>query len=136
MGTINLEANLGVTPDVLWDHMKNFGEVSGFLDVVSESNLVDGDPNSRVCVLADGTVLNEALLHHDHATRTLQYRIDEGLPLSSHKATMSVEDTGDGRSIFRWVTEATEAEGAPDGFLGMFEGMLGGEVTKLEQRWP
>jgi len=136
MGTIILEANIGSTPDALWDHMKHSGEVSGFLDVLSESNLVDGDSNSRVCVLADGTVLNESLLHQDPGTRTLTYRINDGLPLSSHTATMAVVDAGDGRSIFRWTTEATEADGAPDGFLGMLEGMLGAEVAKLEQRWP
>ncbi|MDH3606021.1 MAG: SRPBCC family protein [Acidimicrobiia bacterium] len=136
MGTISLEANLGVTPDALWDHMKNFGEVSGFLDVISESTLVDGDSSKRVCNLADGTVLNESLLHHDHETRTLKYSITEGLPVTAHEATMSVEDVGDGRSIFRWVTESTVADGAPDGFHGMFEGMLAGEVAKLEQRWP
>lgn len=136
MGTITLEANLGLTPDALWDHMKHFGEVSGLLDVVSESNLVEGDPSNRICVLADGTVLDESLLQQEDARRSLSYRINDGLPLSTHKATMSVEDAGDGRSVFRWITEATEADGAPDGFLGMFEGMLSGEVTKLEQRWP
>jgi hypothetical protein len=136
MGTIRVEANVGLTPDALWNEMKDFGELSKFLHMVSESKLVEGESAKRVCVMTSGAVLNESLLNHDDAARTLTYTITDGVPLATHESTMSVEDTGDGRSTFHWTTDATAADGAPEGFLEMFEGMLADEIAQLKQRWP
>ena len=136
MPTVDLKGTLGIAADDLWSHVKSFGEVSGFLDIVTESNLIDGNDRQRRCLLADGTELVENLVDQDGNAKSMTYSIMSGLPISDHTATMSVADVGNGRSEFRWITEFNEVEGAPDGFAEMFGSMLGAEVTKLEQRWP
>ncbi len=136
MATINLEASLGIAPDALWKSVGDFGGVSDWLPVVTQSELVGESGNQRTCVLANGGELAETLTSFDDASRKLVYTVTEGLPFSHHSASMEVADGGDGRSTFRWITDYTLAEGAPEGFADMFEGMLRGEVGQLEQRWP
>jgi hypothetical protein len=87
-------------------------------------------------VLPDGGKLAETLVSRDDEARRLDYTVTDGLSFTQHTSSMRVRDAGDGRSSFRWITEYTAADGAPEGLSDMFGGMLAGEVQKLEQRWP
>ena len=135
MATIDLERTLGIAPDALWNLVGDFAGVSEYIDLIQQSYLVDGDSSRRECVLPDGGILHETLTGKNDATRTVSYTITAGLPLAAHSASMQVLDAGDGRSTFRWLTDAKASDEAPD-FPAAFEGMLTGEIDKMVQRWP
>lgn len=124
MTTIQMEATLAVSPADLWAKVRDVGHVSGLLDVVTESSLAG---NKRECKLATGADLSETILGIDEEHRRVAYTITASpFPIESHAASMQVIDAGDGRSVFRWITDVT-----PDEMADGLSPLMAGEMDQL-----
>jgi len=59
-----------------------------------------------------GMEIRERLLARDEDAMTISYSVVDGVPLDSHKATISVEPHGEGSKV-TWSYEVTPDEMAP-----------------------
>ncbi|MCW2830449.1 MAG: hypothetical protein JWP31_1141 [Aeromicrobium sp.] len=76
-----------------------------------ESCIVDGD--TRVCQLARGGEVRERIVTSDDDLRRFQYSIAEGIPVSSHLATIDVLDLDGSSCVVVYGTDVTpDAAGA------------------------
>jgi carbon monoxide dehydrogenase subunit G len=100
-----VDVTVGAAPDAVWVKVGDFGGLGEFLPGIDSFRL-EGD--ERVIGIF-GMEVRERLLSRDDATRTLSYSVIDGLPLESHKATLSVEPEGDGSKV-TWAYEVEPAE--------------------------
>ena len=88
--------------------MGDFGGVADFFPGI-ESFRLEGD--DRIIAMF-GMEIRERLLSRDETTRTISYSVVEGVPLDSHKATITVEPDGEGSKV-TWAYDVTPDEMAP-----------------------
>lgn len=122
--TIDLPASAG---DV-WAIVGDFNGLPKWNAGVECSELTNGGKRRTLYLKVGGTVV-EDLLEHDNAARRISYSIVESaVPVSRHKATMTVEDRGAGRSTVHWTCEfeprGTSLETVEGIFSRIFEGGL------------
>lgn len=128
MASIHLETELAVAPDQLWATVRDVGNVSGMLNILTESSL-EGD--KRSCTMADGASLSETIVAVDEEHRRVAYTItDSPFPIEHHAASMQVFDAGAGRSTFRWITDIK-----PDALADGLGPMLASAVTGMEEQF-
>jgi carbon monoxide dehydrogenase subunit G len=100
-----VDVTIGAAPDAVWVKVGDFGAIGEFLPGIDSFRL-EGD--ERVIGIF-GMEVRERLLSRDDATRTISYSVIAGLPVESHKATLSVEPEGEG-SMVTWAYEVEPAE--------------------------
>jgi carbon monoxide dehydrogenase subunit G len=98
-----VDVTIGAAPDAVWVKVGDFGAIGEFLPGIDSFRL-EGD--ERVIGIF-GMEVRERLLSRDDATRTISYSVIAGLPVESHKATLSVEPEG---SMVTWAYEVEPAE--------------------------
>jgi|SRR5580700_6827282 carbon monoxide dehydrogenase subunit G len=103
-----VDVTVNATPDAVWQKVGDFGGVGDFFPGIDSFRL-EGD--ERVIGMF-GMEIRERLVSRDDATRTICYSVVGGVPLESHKATISVEPEGDGSKV-TWAYEVTPDEMAP-----------------------
>jgi carbon monoxide dehydrogenase subunit G len=107
MASITKEITLDVNPHDVWDALRDFGAVHERLvpGFVVDAHL-EGD-DVRVVTFFNGAVAREVLVTIDDDERRLVYSVVDGpLGTTHHNASAQVFADGDGRSRFRWVTDA------------------------------
>ena len=103
-----VDVTLTATPDATWKVVGDFGGVADFFPGI-ESFRLEGD--DRIIAMF-GMEIRERLLSRDETTRTISYSVVEGVPLDSHKATITVEPDGEGSKV-TWAYDVTPDEMAP-----------------------
>ncbi len=113
MAKAQAEITIPREPDDVWEVVSDFGGLGDWMPGV-ESCRLEGD--DRVIALM-GMEVREHLVRNDAAARVLEYSITDGVPVESHRATITVAPDGDGAHV-TWDVEAT-----PDEMAGMMAGI-------------
>jgi mxaD protein len=103
-----VEVTVAAAPDAAWKVVGDFGGLADFFPGI-ESFRLEGD--DRIIGMF-GMEIRERLLSRDEEARTITYSVIEGVPIDSHKATITVEPDGDGSKV-TWAYEVTPDEMAP-----------------------
>jgi carbon monoxide dehydrogenase subunit G len=105
MGSIRKEATLNVSPDAVWDAVRDFGAlhtrlVRGFVTDVE----LDGD--DRIVTFANGAVQREPLVSVDEEERRLVYSaVDSPLGATHYNAAVQVTSNGEGTTRLVWLID-------------------------------
>ncbi len=108
MAAGEVDVTVAAAPDAAWDIVGDFGGLADFFPGI-ESFRLEGD--DRIIGMF-GMEIRERLLSRDEDTRTICYSVIEGVPIDSHKATITVEPDGEGSKV-TWAYEVTPDEMAP-----------------------
>jgi len=103
-----VDVTVGAAPDVVWAKVGDFGGVADFFPGIDTFRL-EGD--DRIIGMF-GMEIRERLLSRDDATRSISYSVVDGVPIDSHRATITVEPDGDGSKV-TWAYVVTPDEMAP-----------------------
>jgi hypothetical protein len=88
--------------------------------------------SSRVCVLPDGTRIQEEIRAHDDAARSYTYVITESpLPVKDYAATLKVVELDGGRSRLEWSCSYEPLAPAEE-----VEAMITGVYDAASAPWP
>ena len=93
-----VETVVGAPPDVVWAKIGDFGAI-GDLFPALESFRVDGDDRF---IGMFGLEIREHLLARDDQARSITYTVADGVPIESHRATITVRTHDDG-SLVQWA---------------------------------
>jgi polyketide cyclase/dehydrase/lipid transport protein len=105
MGSIRKAAKLNVSPDTVWDAVRDFGAphtrlVPGFVTGVE----MDGE--DRIVTFANGAVQREPLVSVDDEERRLVYSaVDSPLGATHYNAAVQVTSNGEGTSRLVWLID-------------------------------
>jgi hypothetical protein len=105
MGSIRKEATLNVSPDAVWDAVRDFGAldtrlVRGFVTDVE----MDGE--DRIVTFANGAVQREPLVSVDDEQRRLVYSaVDSPLGATHYNAAVQVASNGGGTTRLIWLVD-------------------------------
>lgn len=113
MAKATAEITIDRAPDDVWDVVGDFGGLASWMPGV-ESCRLDGD--DRIIGMM-GMEVRERQLRRDATARVLEYSIIEGVPVESHRATVTVTPQGEGSHV-TWDVEAT-----PDEMAGVVAGI-------------
>jgi carbon monoxide dehydrogenase subunit G len=105
-GSVNV--SVGASADEVWKVAGDFGGVDKFFPGIESFRLEDDD---RVIGMF-GMEVRERLLSRDDEGRTLTYSVIGGVPVDSHRATISVEPEGAGCKV-TWSYAVEPDEMAP-----------------------
>jgi carbon monoxide dehydrogenase subunit G len=103
-----VDVTVAAAPEAVWKVVGDFGGVADFFPGI-ESFRLEGD--DRIIGMF-GMEIRERLLSRDETTRTISYSVVEGVPIDSHKATITVEPDGEGSKV-TWAYDVTPDEMAP-----------------------
>jgi uncharacterized protein YndB with AHSA1/START domain len=111
-GSVTKTLDVRAGADEVWAVLGDFNGLPRWNAGVERSDLSNGGKRRTLALKAGGTVV-EDLLHRDDAGRSMSYSIIESaVPVSRHKATISVIDRGPNQSTVRWSCEF-EPKGVP-----------------------
>jgi Polyketide cyclase / dehydrase and lipid transport len=105
MGSIRKDATLNVSPDAVWDAVRDFGAphtrlVRGFVADVE----MDGE--DRIVTFANGAVQREPLVSIDEEERRLVYSaVDSPLGTTHYNAAVQVTSNGEGTTRLVWLVD-------------------------------
>jgi uncharacterized protein YndB with AHSA1/START domain len=95
---------IGVPADRAWAVLREPTGVADWFPSIAECT-VDGD--IRTCWLSRGGSVRERVVTVDDELRRFQYSILEGLPVTTHLATVDVLEVAPGECLVVYSTEAT-----------------------------
>lgn len=129
--TVDLPASAGE----VWALVGDFNGLPRWNPGVERSDLSNGGKRRTLTLKVGGSVV-EDLLHRDETARTISYSIIEsGVPVSSHRATMSVVDLGPKRCTVHWRCEF-EPKGVDAATVeGIFSTILDRGLSQLAERF-
>ncbi len=108
MSADQVEIEIAAGPSAVWAVVGDFGAIGEMIPGL-ESFRLEGD--DRVIGMF-GMEIRERLISRDDDGRALTYSIVDGVPIESHRATISVAPAGDGSKV-TWVFDVTPDEMAP-----------------------
>ena len=104
----SVDVTVGAPPDEVWAKVGDFSGVGDFFPGI-DSFRMEGD--DRIIGMF-GMEIRERLLSRDDATRSITYSVIGGVPVESHRATITVEPEGEGSKV-TWSYAVTPDEMAP-----------------------
>ena len=129
-----VDVDVAVPPDVAWALAGDPVRMREWFGPISDVT-VDGD--RRTATMVNGAQLVERLVDRDDAARTYSYVVESGIPgLTSHRATIQVEEAPGGSRV-RWSQTATsDVEGydIEARLSGVMSAALGELRDRLEGR--
>jgi len=99
------EIDINGSPEAVWALAGDFGGIAGWMPGM-ESCRVEGE--NRILETM-GMTITEQLVTKDDAARAITYAIIDGVPVESHRATVTVTAAGDGSHV-TWVVDAAPEE--------------------------
>jgi hypothetical protein len=132
-GSVTKTIDLPASAEDVWAIVGDFNGLPNWNAGVLRSEL-SNDRKRRTLHLKVGGTVVEDLLEHDHAARRMSYSIIESaVPVSSHKATLTVKERGPGQSMVHWTCEF-EPKGAPlETVEGIFSRIFEGGLKQLAE---
>jgi hypothetical protein len=119
--------DISASPDAVWALVGDFGGLDGWMAGVDACDL-DGDVRT---VHTMGMAIQELLVAHDDADRSITYSIVDGAPCEAHSATVHVSPGSDGGSHVTWEVSVEPDDAAPL-FRDIYQGTLDTLKQKLE----
>jgi len=104
MGEVRVEDDFEMSADALWAALKDFGSVDWVPGNPEVELRGEGIGMVRVISIPPLPDAEERLDEIDDANRTVRYSIDgkSPMPVTAYRASMSVQDLGEGRCHFIW----------------------------------
>ena len=126
MASIRREVSIEVSPDMLWDALKDVGAlhtrlVKGF---VTDCRL---EGNARIVTFANGIVAKELIVTIDEADRRLVWSAVGGR-LTHHNASAQVVAAGPSQSRLVWIADLL-----PDEMASMIAGMIDAGTAAMKR---
>ncbi len=117
MGQVSVKVNIPVTPDKVWQTLRDFGGMDKWAPGIASLTVEGrGVGAVRTITFQDGSQVKERLESFNDAGRTLSYTIlESGLPVEGYVASLTVWDLGAAGSEVEWYSTfgakgATEEE--------------------------
>ena len=129
-----VSVDVAAPPDATWALAGDPARIQEWFAAV-ESVEVEGD--RRTARMRHGAVLVERLVDRDDAARTYSYEVESGIPqLTSHRATIRVEERPGGSRVSWRQTVTSDAEGydAEQRLAGVMTAGLEALRDRLEAR--
>jgi polyketide cyclase/dehydrase/lipid transport protein len=116
--SVTKEISLNASSSTVWKMIGGFNELDVWHPVVVDSQLELGKGlkpgDIRILSLSDGAKITEKLVVYSDVKKTYTYAITESpLPVMDYVATISVSDSGSGKSKVQW-SSTFNANKAPD----------------------
>jgi carbon monoxide dehydrogenase subunit G len=122
VGKASAEIDIEKPADAVWSVVGDFGGIGGWMPGI-ESCVVDGD--DRILKMM-GMEITERLISRDDGDRSIVYGIVSGVPVGSHKATITVTAEGE-TSHVTWDVEVE-----PDDMTEMMQGIYQQSLQALK----
>jgi carbon monoxide dehydrogenase subunit G len=122
VGKARAEIDIEKPADAVWSVVGDFGGIGGWMPGI-ESCVVDGD--DRILKMM-GMEITERLISRDDGDRSIAYGIVSGVPVGSHKATITVTAEGE-TSHVTWDVEVE-----PDDMTEMMQGIYQQSLQALK----
>jgi uncharacterized protein YndB with AHSA1/START domain len=130
-GSVTKTLELPASAGEVWAVVGDFNGLPRWNAGVERSDLSEGG-RRRTLTLKTGVKVVEDLVHHDDGGRSLSYSIVEGpVPVSRHKATLSVSDRGPNQSTVHWRCEFDPKEVPVEVVTGIFSGVFDRGLKQL-----
>jgi hypothetical protein len=130
-GSVTKTLELPASAGEVWAVVGDFNGLPRWNAGVERSDLSEGG-RRRTLTLKTGVKVVEDLVHHDDGGRSLSYSIVEGpVPVSRHKATLSVSDRGPNQSTVHWRCEFDPKEVPDEVVTGIFSGVIDSGLKQL-----
>lgn len=101
--------DVGADPDATWAMA---GDPVGIRDWFAPVSDITVDGDLRTVTMGSGATLVERLVDRDDAARTYSYVVQSGIPgLTSHRATIRVEETPGGSRVLWRQTATSDVDG-------------------------
>lgn len=101
--------DVGADPDATWAMA---GDPVGIRDWFAPVSDITVDGDLRTVTMGGGATLVERLVDRDDAARTYSYVVQSGIPgLTSHRATIRVEETPGGSRVLWRQTATSDVDG-------------------------
>lgn len=112
MSTIIKEFTITVKSEVVWDALKDFGNVHTrlFPGILVDAKL--DSPTTRTVTFSNGAVIHEQIVTLDNQARRLVYTASGGVT-THHNASIQVVAEGSERSRIIWISDFLPNEVAP-----------------------
>lgn len=139
MGEYRTQGEFEISADALWAAVRDFGEVGWLPGNPTYSSEGEGPGMIRTIDSPPIPTVREQLDAIDDDTRTIFYRIIEGIPMPivGYSATMQVVDAGGGRSRLiwssKWEPDGVTEEEAGNVVANMYKSIMGVMKTNLEK---
>jgi carbon monoxide dehydrogenase subunit G len=104
----SVDVTVGAPPDEVWTKVGDFGGLQEYFPGIDTFRLEGED---RIIGMF-GMEIRERLVARDDAARSITYSVIGGVPVDSHRATITVEPDGEGSRI-TWAYAVTPDEMAP-----------------------
>lgn len=130
MHTVTVLAHLSASTDDVWSKIGNPGTISAWHPAIAKSSL---DGKDRLCTLANGAEINEAIDNVDDANHSYSYRIVESpLPVADYASTIKVVDA-DGGCAVEWTSSFDVTNGPAEDTVGMIKDVYAAGLTALRE---
>ena len=134
-GSVSKTVDVAASAGEVWALVGDFNGLPRWNAGVERSDLSNGGIRRTLTLKTGGSVV-EDLVHRDDAARSISYSIVEGpVPVTRHKATMTVIDRGSTQSTVRWQCEF-EPKGADAATIeGIFSTIFERGLKQLADRF-
>jgi hypothetical protein len=130
-GSASKSVELPVSAGEVWTVIGDFNGLPRWNPGLERSELSNGGTRRTLTLKAGGKVV-EDLVDRDEAARSISYSIVEGpIPVTRHKATLSVSDRGPNQCTVLWRCEFEPANVPADVITGIFSGIFEGGLKQL-----
>jgi hypothetical protein len=130
-GSASKSIELPVSAGEVWTVIGDFDGLPRWNPGLERSELSNGGTRRTLTLKAGGKVV-EDLVDRDEAARSISYSIVEGpIPVTRHKATLSVSDRGPNQCTVLWLCEFEPANVPADVVTGIFTGIFEGGLKQL-----
>jgi hypothetical protein len=130
-GSASKSVELPVSAGEVWTVIGDFNGLPRWNPGLERSELSNGGTRRTLTLKVGGKVV-EDLVHRDEAARSISYSIVEGpIPVTRHKATLSVSDRGPNQCTVLWRCEFEPANVPTDVVTGIFSGIFEGGLKQL-----
>jgi len=135
MATVFVSNEFSVSPEKLWEKVRQFNNMHKYLPSMITSCEVQGNGEGakRICGTENGEI-RETLLSLDDRNMRLQYSIDNEdapLPVSHYTGTVVVKKRGDDKVEFSW-SATFEPKGMPEAeVVGILEEVFKGLLDNI-----
>jgi hypothetical protein len=130
-GSASKSIELPVSAGEVWTVIGDFNGLPRWNAGVERSELSNDGKRRTLTLKAGGTVVEDLVLRDD-VGRSMSYSIVEGpIPVTRHKATLSVSDRGPNQSTVLWRCEFEPKNVPAEVVTGIFSGIFEGGLKQL-----
>ena len=123
MPSVHKQQEYDVSPEEMWGRIGDFHALDAWHPAIA-SQTSEGGEDVRELHLGDGGTVVETLL--EQGPQSYTYSIDDSpLPVADdYRATLSVDDSGDGACVVTWVANFTAAGASDEQAVEVIEGIF------------